>query len=168
MMIQSGYHGERTNKMIKDKSHAIRKLLILHEGIKYKPYRCTAGKLTIGVGRNLDDVGVNRMEAMTMLDNDINNACNDLHSIFGAGQDIDSTRQVALVDMIFNLGISRFLGFKKFIEAVRKRDWRRAAIEMEDSKWFRQVGNRAIRLRDMILYGDKDIWSSDYLGLNVG
>lgn len=164
MMIPSGYHGGRINKMIKDKSHAIRKLLILHEGLKYKPYQCTAGKFTIGVGRNLDDVGIDRKEAMMMLDHDIERACYDLHSIFGDGSDMDSTRQVALVDMIFNLGKTRFLGFKKFIKAVQGKDWARAAMEMENSRWFRQVGTRAVRLKDMILYGDKDIWSSDYLG----
>ena len=45
--------------------------LIRHEGIKYKPYRCTAGKLTIGVGRNIEDVGISESEAMHMLKNDV-------------------------------------------------------------------------------------------------
>ncbi len=49
----------------------IKAQLIRHKGLKLKPYRCTAGKLTIGVGRNLDDCGISQTEAYVLLENDI-------------------------------------------------------------------------------------------------
>ena len=54
---------------------ALKKQLIMHEGLKLTPYRCTADKLTIGVGRNLDDVGITQDEAEYLLDNDILHCC---------------------------------------------------------------------------------------------
>ena len=49
----------------------IKTQLIRHEGLRLKPYRCTAGKLTIGIGRNLDDCGISQKEAYAMLERDI-------------------------------------------------------------------------------------------------
>ncbi len=63
------------------------------------------------------------------------------------------TRERALVNMAFNLG-GRLAGFKKFLKAVNARDWPTAAVEMMDSKWATQVGDRATRLRDQILTDD--------------
>ena len=49
----------------------LKDMLIRHEGLKLKPYLCTAGKLTIGVGRNIQDRGITYQEAMMLLENDI-------------------------------------------------------------------------------------------------
>ena len=49
----------------------LHEMLIRHEGLRLKPYRDTVGKLTVGVGRNLDDVGITREEALMLLNNDI-------------------------------------------------------------------------------------------------
>ena len=51
----------------------IKAQLVRHEGLRLKPYRCTAGKLTIGIGRNLDDCGISQTEAYLLLENDIRN-----------------------------------------------------------------------------------------------
>ena len=59
--------------------------------------------------------------------------------------------QHVLVNMCFNLGHPRLSNFKKFIGAMQISDWETAAVEMMDSKWAGQVGNRAIRLRDRVL-----------------
>ena len=53
--------------------------------------------------------------------------------------------------MCFNMGEPRLSGFKKFIAGVNSGNWNTAAIEMMDSRWARQVGDRAIRLKNRIL-----------------
>ena len=55
--------------------------------------------------------------------------------------------------MVFNLGLSRFLNFKKFIDAMEQKDYETAGKEMLDSKWAKQVGDRAKRLKQMIVEG---------------
>lgn len=127
--------------------------LTQHEGLKLKPYRCTAGKLTIGVGRNLDDVGISVDEAMLMLDNDFDTAEQELQARFPVTRDLDGPRYYALVNMCFNLGIGRLAMFKKMWDAIGDGDWDRAADEALDSKWARQVGNRATELAQMLRNG---------------
>ena len=117
----------------------LRRQLIHHEGLRLEPYRCTAGKLTIGVGRNLDDVGISRDEAMTLLENDIRGCFADLSRIFPDFQEYNHARRYALVDLRFNLGPSRFRSFRRMIAAVQRKDWDQAAAELKDSLWWNQV-----------------------------
>ena len=118
-----------------------------HEGLELKPYRCSAGKLTIGWGRNLQDRGVTRAEAEAMLDLDILEArtAADRFKWFWL---LDRLRQDVVVEMVFNLGLPKFLGFKKMIQALREQDYEEARVQMLDSKWANQVGQRAITLAD--------------------
>ena len=125
--------------------------LIEHEGLKLKPYRCPAGKLTIGVGRNLEERGISEEEALYLLNNDISESIEDLQKIFAEGfETLPEGVLRVLVDMRFNLGSSGFKGFKKMIKAVKKEDFAWAALEMQDSKWFQQVGNRGKTLVAMM------------------
>ncbi len=132
---------------------AIEKQLIGHEGLEQKVYRCPAGKLTIGVGRNLEDKGITEEEALFLLKNDIAECEEDLRSIFSEYDALDESRQRVLIDMRFNLGPSRFRLFKKMIAAVKGKDFSRAAGEMKDSNWYRQVGKRAETLAKMMEAG---------------
>ena len=127
--------------------------LILHEGLKLKPYRCTAGKLTIGVGRNLDDKGITCDEAMMLLRNDIEEITGQLerHSWYVA---LGPVRRKVLIDMAFNLGMGGLLGFQKMIEALERGDYERAADEMVNSRWYGQVGERGRRLEAMMRTGE--------------
>ena len=132
----------------------IEKMLIFDEGLRLKPYIDTVGKITIGVGRNLDDVGISKDEALYMLNNDIKRAKEDVKKVFGELFDeLDSVRQAVLIDMMFNLGLPRFLTFKKFIQAVKEKDFIKASQEMLDSKWANQVKDRAKRLSFMMKTG---------------
>ena len=124
--------------------------LVQHEGLKLKPYHCTAGKLTIGVGRNLDDVGISVDEAMLMLDNDVTTAENELRSRFPIVQNIDGARYWALVNMAFNMGIGRLAQFRNMWAAIGDGDWNRAADEALDSIWAKQVGKRAHDITEML------------------
>jgi len=126
-----------------------------HEGLRYKIYLCTGDKRTIGYGRNLDDRGISKDEAELMLKNDIKIARYDLESNAGYYyHNIDTTRQAVLIDMVLNLGWPRFSKFKKMAQALRSSDYELAAVEMLDSRWATQVGNRAIELAEMMLTGE--------------
>lgn len=124
------------------------------EGFRQYPYRCTAKKLTIGYGRNLEDNGITKAEASFLLYQDVSNAIAEAEALdFFAG--LDPVRQMVVVDMLFNLGRVRFGGFKKFQAALALKDYTLAAHEMQDSRWYRQVGRRAVKLHKAMLTG---IW----------
>lgn len=120
--------------------------LIQDEGVRLKPYRCTAGKLTIGVGRNLDDVGITDTEAFALLDNDIDRVvaqcCTHIPWFSKAPEEV----QQVLANMAFNLGIVGLLQFKATLGWLQVAQYKKAADAMLDSKWATQVGARAVRL----------------------
>ena len=120
-----------------------------NEGYDNMPYVCTAGKLTIGYGRNLQDNGISLDEADLMLENDMKRVEKDL---LNCQWYLDAPSQVkdAIFNMWFNLGLPRLLGFKKMIAAIKDKNWTVAAIEALDSKWATQVGNRAKVIAVMI------------------
>ena len=127
-------------------------LLIKHEGIELKPYKCSAGRYTIGIGRNLQDCGITAQEALFLLDNDIERVTKELE-VLRFTQYLNEPRKIALLDMLFNIGFPRFLKFKRMIAALEEQDYDEAALQMLDSKWATQVGNRAIELSEMIRTG---------------
>jgi len=136
----------------------LRRMLIVHEGLRLKPYRCPAGYLTIGVGRNLEARGISREEAMVLLENDIAEAEAAARGFFPAFDRLEEPRQAVLVDMAFNLGAVRLGGFRRFRAALERGDFEQAAREMLDSKWAEQVGPRARRLAEMMRRGT---WADD-------
>jgi len=132
----------------------IKEQLVRHEGLRLKPYRCTAGRLTIGIGRNLDDCGISQSEAYAMLINDIMNCEKQLQAkIPDIYNDLDEVRKSVLLNMCFNLGISGLLGFKNTLEFIKVGDWERAANNMLVSRWAKQVGRRAIELSELMRKG---------------
>ncbi|WP_346839811.1 glycoside hydrolase family protein [Microbulbifer sp. SAOS-129_SWC] len=122
------------------------------EDLRLRPYRCTAEKLSIGVGRNLDDVGITEDEARYLLANDIRRTLADCETI-PTFHRLSGVRQRVIANMVFNLGLGRFLGFRKMLAALEVCDWAEAAAQMLDSKWARQVGARAERLAEMMREG---------------
>ena len=131
----------------------LRSMLVLHEGLKLKPYRCTAGKLTIGVGRNLDDNGITQAEAFALLENDILAVEADLDRTWPWWREMSEARQQVLADMCFNLGITRLGGFVNTLAAMKRGDYEAAANGMQASLWASQVGRRAQRLAKMMREG---------------
>jgi lysozyme len=127
--------------------------LIAHEDLKLTPYRDSVGKLTIGVGRNLDDKGLSKREALFLLSNDIAEVIHNLNEFLPWWESVSEDRQLVLADMCFNLGIEKLLQFKNMLEAVRQGRYDDAAKHMGQSLWARQVGNRAVRLEEMMIKG---------------
>lgn len=134
----------------------IEDLLIKHEAMRLKPYECTAGDLTIGVGRNLDSMGLSEDEVYYLLQNDIRRCEKELLKTFEWFAYLDTVRQDAMMDMCFNLGISRLRGFEKALNAMEEGDYEEAAVEFLDSNWADQVGQRAITITNMIRTGEYD------------
>src|SRR5258706_14343072 len=91
----------------------LRDRLVLEEDLRLQLYTDTVGKLTIGVGRNLTDNGISRDEAILMLDNDIRKAFNDCYKAFTWFHFLDDVRQEVILDMTFNMGLPRLVGFRK-------------------------------------------------------
>jgi len=131
----------------------LKETLIKHEGLRLKPYYCTAKKLSIGIGRNLDDVGISKDEALYMLDNDIKKAVIQIKDKFPWFDSLSPVRQEVVVNMVINLGINGFSKFKNTIHFLETSQFKQAAIEMLESLWADQVGERAKELSKMMLEG---------------
>ena len=129
------------------------RLILKHEGFKPKPYKDTVGKLTIGIGRNLDDVGLTEKEAFYLLESDIERILKAAYKEFPWFSTLSPSRQDVIVSMIFNLGLEGFKGFQKMILALRVSNFVNAAKEMLDSKWATQVPSRAKELSNMMIEG---------------
>lgn len=125
-----------------------------HEGLKFKPYTDTVGKLTLGVGRNLIDKGITEQEALFMLNNDVDYFYSKLCQRINWMKTLDDARQNVLVNMAFNLGIAGLMSFKKMLLACEHGNFKIAATEMLNSKWAKQVGNRAVELSEQMRTGE--------------
>lgn len=133
---------------------SLRDDLIRHEGLRLFPYRDSEGLLTIGVGRNIEERGISREEALYLLDNDIKAHSAELGERFPVVRALDQARYEVLVNMAFNLGVPRLASFLKMWAAIEAGDYACAAREMLDSKWALQVGNRAIELSNVMRFGE--------------
>ena len=129
-------------------SDRIYKMLENDEGKTNKLYKCPAGKLTIGIGWNIEDNGIPDDVVYQLLRHGVKMATADMIDVLGVEYipQLSDAQFDALVMMSFNLGKTRFATFKKMLEAVRKEDYKKAQEEMKDSKWAVQVGKRADRL----------------------
>lgn len=116
------------------------------EGVRLKIYRDTVGKQTIGVGRNLDDLGLSDDEVDYLLANDIKRCTAELDTALPWWRDMPEPRQRGLLNMAFNLGTPTLLTFRKMLTALRLGDGETAARHALDSKWARQVGARSSRI----------------------
>lgn len=131
-------------------------LLIDHEGLRLKPYRDSVNKLTIGIGRNLDDVGLTENEARYLLANDLGRVRMELDDALPWWRNLDDVRQMVLIDMGFNLGVltppgeAKLLTFVTTLGLIRDGRYSEAADQMLKTKWAAQVGKRAKRLAAMM------------------
>ncbi len=125
-----------------------------HEGLRLKPYTDTVGKLTLGIGRNLEDKGITEQEALFMLNNDVDYFYSQLNKRLTWFNKLDDARQNVLVNMAFNLGIRGLLTFKMTLSLIEYGDYNNAATEMLNSVWAYQVCQRAIELSKQMATGE--------------
>lgn len=129
------------------------------EGWSAKPYKCPAGKWTIGYGYNMEahgipanlvkpifDVrGICREDAEKLLIEQVAQCVTDARRIVPGFDILDRPRQYVIIDMIYNLGANGFAKFVRTITAIVAGQFDDAAKHMQASKWYRQVGHRAKR-----------------------
>jgi lysozyme len=148
-----------------------------HEGFSNVVYRDSEGIETIGVGFNLRKEGAQeRIEELgldfeavlsgdqllddaqvqVLFEDDLLTAEEDAKTLFPGFESFSETRQMAFIDMAFNLGRERLGGFENMIEAANAGNWVQAAAEARNSKWFNQVGRRGRRIVGMIRGGGRE------------
>lgn len=143
----------------------IQHLLIDDEGMKQFPYldccgkafrecKCEQqGKLTIGVGRNLEDIGLSENECIGLELNDVKRVTASLERAFPWFTKINTPRRVVIVSMAFNMGLDGLKQFQKMIKCLESGDFESAANQMLASKWAAQVKGRAVRLAGIMKSG---------------
>jgi len=143
---------------------SLEKMLIKQEALRLRTYRCTAGKLTIGIGHNLDanplpgfyeDMPpITNEVAMKILADDIDACRQECVKTFLFFNSLDSVRQDALINLCFNMGMHVLLQFKNTLKAIADHRWEDADKGLESSLWAKQVGKtRSGEIRHMILTG---------------
>jgi len=138
------------------KSQVIKEQIKRHEGFVSHAYRDTEGYLTIGYGRLIDERrggGVSKSEADHMLTNDLQRVVVQIEERWPGFNHLNDTRQHALINMGFNLGVNGLFSFTKMFDALQEGDYEQAAHEALDSKWATQVGQRAVEIAEMIQHG---------------
>jgi len=134
-----------------------KQLTQFHEGLRLRLYKCTAGKWSIGYGRNIEDRGIRLDEAKLMFENDIKEAEQELRP-FQWFERLNDVRKGVLIELNFAMGLTKLLKFEKMILALDKEDYQKASIELLDSEWSRKVGmDRSNNLANRMLRGKYSI-----------
>lgn len=116
-----------------------------HEGTgpmrngRFMPYEDSKGILTIGWGRNLRANGVRESEAVTMLDNDLDDAIRECFEQLPWFRSLDTVRQAVVSELMFNMGWPTFSQFINTLKAIGQHDFARAAMGLRQSKWYHDV-----------------------------
>lgn len=160
-------------------------LITHHEGVRNKVYKDSKGIPTIGIGFNLNSIqaaktlksmgisysnvlagkrNLTDKEISYLFNISLDQAISDAAKFFPDIDHLPPPAQIILVDMAFNLGYTRLAKFKNFKAALEERNYRLAANEMVDSRWYYQVGNRSKRLvgimRSLAKSNDHDVVSN--------
>lgn len=131
----------------------LRAQLVLAEEYRLLPYTDTVGKITIGIGHNLTDLGLSPCVVEAIYTEDVQRAISGVTAAFPWWIGLDDVRQRVVIDLTFNMGLRTLQGFPHALAAMARGDWARAAAELQDSHWYRQVGVRGPRLVQMLLTG---------------
>src|SRR2546423_255193 len=132
---------------------SLREQLQRDEGLRLRVYLDQYNHATVGYGHNLDAHGISEAIATAMLNEDILRATADVLSRIPTSRGMDEVRRGVLIAMAFNIGIGGLLGFKDLLAAIEQQDWPAAAKAILDSRYARQVGERAHRLADQMTSG---------------
>ncbi len=143
-------------------------MLRRHEGFRAKSYRCSAGRLSIGYGYNLESnaLQLTAKELRDMKSHGISKPMAEILFLRTLAQvehqvgnkiiwlsKLTDVRQSVLVNMAYNLGVDGLLKFKKTLAHIERGEYAAASVEMLDSKWYRDVGDRALELSNIMKTG---------------
>ena len=163
------FNKEKPMKQMIDDETCIQRLLV-NEGLRTRAYRCPTGFLTIGIGRNLDTnpltkeelayVGhncrnkfISNDQAFYLCRNDLKKVRADLDRELPWWRDLSTDRQFVMIDLCFNLGVGKLLGFKRTLQSIATGYYVRAGEQLLQSKYAKQVGNRAKRNAECLQTG---------------
>jgi len=132
--------------------NALRKEIEIDEGRRGIVYKCSNDKWTIGVGHNVEENPLPDEVIDLLFKMDIEQSVTECER-FDWYKTLSPLRQRVIVNMVFNMGLPTFLGFKRMIGAIEIGDYDDAGYHMMDSKWYNQVGERAERLCEMMETG---------------
>jgi len=134
----------------------LRKQLEIDEGVVHEIYLDHLGYPTFGIGHLVRESDpehglptgspISSERCVEAFDSDIETVLSDCNILYPDFEDLPEEAQQIIANMMFNLGrprLSKFVGMKRGVDAE---DWDTAADEMVDSRWYRQVGERAERL----------------------
>ena len=134
----------------------LRKELEVDEGVKYEIYNDHLGYPTFGIGHLVRDTDpeagaalgtpISEDRVIEAFNEDVETVLSDCAILYDDFDDLPEEAQLIIANMMFNLGRPRLSKFKGMKSGVDSRDWNKAADEMVDSAWYRQVTNRAERL----------------------
>jgi len=134
----------------------LRKQLEIDEGVKYEIYNDHLGYATFGIGHLVlesdpehgQEIGteVSEERVIEAFEKDVQTVLDECKVLYEDFDDLPEEVQQIIANMMFNMGRPRLSKFKGMKAGVDARDWNRAADEMVDSGWYRQVTNRADRL----------------------
>ena len=134
----------------------LRKELEVDEGVKYEIYNDHLGYPTFGIGHLVLDsdpeagqetgTPVSEDRVAEAFDHDVETVIADCERLYPEFDELPEECKLIIANMMFNMGRPRLSKFKGMKAGVDSRDWNKAADEMIDSAWYRQVPNRAGRL----------------------
>lgn len=124
-----------------------------HEGLSLESYQDSLGIWSIGFGRNVQTMKISEYLAKDWLKEDIEKVEKQLESYYPVVNRLSSNRQIVLLNMTFNLGLTGVGKFKKMWRAINSGNFIEASAQMKDSLWHKQVGERAVELEQMMRAG---------------
>lgn len=149
----------RLAKIIRESEGSRRKVYDDATGLQLNPGEYCRGNPSIGIGRNLHGKGLSADEIEYLFRNDLSQAKDEAAGIFGDLETFDEPRRAVLIELTFQMGRRRLLGFRKMIAAVKEGDWQRAAFELShsgngaSSDYFKQLPKRCRRQCDALQNG---------------
>ena len=134
----------------------LRKQLEIDEGVKYVIYLDHLGLPTFGIGHLVTKTdpesgqavgtSISKERVAECFDMDVQSVINDCSKLYYNFEDLPEEVQQIIANMMFNMGRTRLSKFKGMKRGIDSLNWNQAADEMVDSRWYRQVTNRANRL----------------------
>ncbi len=134
----------------------LREELKIDEGCKYEVYLDHLGLPTFGIGHLITEkdpehqmgmgTPVDEIRVNEAFEQDVQVTIGECQILFDDWDELPETVRLITANMMFNMGRPRLSKFKKMIQAVKDKDWLEAGEQMQDSRWYKQVTNRADRL----------------------
>lgn len=127
--------------------------LEIDEGKRNKMYLDSKGIPSLGIGHNLRDKPISDRAVRVIFEDDVADAEADIRKLFYDFDDLNDNRKAVVLNMMFNMGLPTFSQFKNTISLINHGEYGQAADAMLDSAWAKQVGERAVRLSNLMRSG---------------